>query len=193
MEDSILKNRQVWLTSFWGWSPESWGCVGWTKEGDRENFLHKSNPGDLIVIYVTKNCGNEFSGKIAGVYEISHMQGDRDDLIDFNSHKEWLLKDEKLKDKWQYALQATRAWDFTNKPLIDGSDGLPETYRKHSPLVEIAVAGVKVESEEAYKLLQLQAKEVPVYQPSQLLQENQKQTPEPEKQDPRPLWQYFFC
>lgn len=39
--------REVWLTSFWGFDPSQWGCIGFADESKRNRFLNQSEPGTL--------------------------------------------------------------------------------------------------------------------------------------------------
>ncbi len=41
----------VWLTSYYGFTPDSWGLLGFTQEWMRRDFLASSRPGALVVIY----------------------------------------------------------------------------------------------------------------------------------------------
>ena len=55
--------RKVWLKSFWGFSPETWGCIGFTQEYRRqhfvEEFLDRASPAGLVAIYVSTTAPRE--------------------------------------------------------------------------------------------------------------------------------------
>jgi hypothetical protein len=37
--DRLPSGRGIWLTSFWGFDPASWGCVGFADEAKRNRYL----------------------------------------------------------------------------------------------------------------------------------------------------------
>jgi hypothetical protein len=41
----------IWLRSFFGFSPEEDGYIGWSKEVNRQHILSKASTGDLMMIY----------------------------------------------------------------------------------------------------------------------------------------------
>lgn len=98
----------VFWKSFWGWSPETWGAVGFTQSGRRDTIVRESTDPFICAIYVTLNADVEdvsLLGKVAGFYLISHQKGLRNsftDRTDFDLEP----------TKWQYSLRATRAFTF---------------------------------------------------------------------------------
>lgn len=98
----------VLLTSFWGWSPETWGAVGFTSEGRRRNLLNTLSNPFITVCYVTSNknfIDSDIKGKIAGFYLVSHETGDRDAFSHPNHHSD-------QPDKWRFSLRAIRAFTY---------------------------------------------------------------------------------
>src|SRR5690606_27509497 len=76
----------VWLTSFWGFTPQTWGCVGWTVASERESFLKLTGPVSYVAVYVTKNnirrnSDTEMDGKVVGLMETSRIVGSIEDFI----------------------------------------------------------------------------------------------------------------
>jgi len=51
MSNLLLKPRRIWLRSFYGFSPEEDGYIGWTEEGRRGRMLEQIEDGDLFMIY----------------------------------------------------------------------------------------------------------------------------------------------
>lgn len=91
--DSLPGGRQVWLTSFWGFDPASWGCIGFAEDNRRRRFLTNSQPGTLVAVYVTKNKGPaDMRGKVVGILEVSHEVGHAQEFI---SGDRWAEKDRK--------------------------------------------------------------------------------------------------
>lgn len=154
--------REVWLTSFWGFNPSQWGCIGFADEGKRNRFLAQSRPGTLVAIYVTKGKGSkDMRGKVVGVLELSHEAGHAQNYISGDRWREKEL-DPASKGKWLYAVKATRAWSIVPEDWKRVEDIFPETYRSAHPEF-IGASGVKVWAEEAEELLQLDVQEMHVY------------------------------
>lgn len=154
--------REVWLTSFWGFDPAQWGCVGFADEGKRSRFLRLSKPGALVAIYVTKGKGPEnMRGKVVGVLEVSHKTGH---LREFLSGDAWAEKenDPASRGKWPLAIEATRAWRIVPEDWKPVEVLFPSSYGSAHPEF-IAASGVLLTPEEAERLLQLDVYEVPVY------------------------------
>lgn len=160
--DSLPDGRAVWLTSFWGFAPDQWGCIGFSDEPKRTRFLTKTKPGVLVAIYVTKNKGDPAArGKVIGAMEVSHEAGHAQQFI---SGDQWAKKeaDPDSRGKWLYALRATRAWRIIREDWQDVDGLFPAAYASADPQF-IGAAGVPLGPEEAEMLLQLDVYEVPIY------------------------------
>lgn len=152
----------VWLTSFWGFDPADWGCIGFADEAKRYRYLKLSQPNTLVAIYVTKGKGPEnMRGKVVGILEISHNVGHAKEFI---SGDRWAEKEKSgdARGKWLFAVQATRAWRIVPEDWLSVEDLFSETYSS-SNAEFIGSSGVRVTSAEIEKLLQLDVYEVPVY------------------------------
>lgn len=107
-DDVWSEGRSVWLTSLWGWSPESWAAIGFSDAGRRENVRAQTSDPFIMVNYVTEGSRRaevEERGKVVGFYLVSHVAGDRDQFTDRRHHAE-------RPEKWRHALKAIRAFDF---------------------------------------------------------------------------------
>lgn len=157
----------VWLTSFYGFAPDIWGFIGWTKSGQRERFIKQSKPGALMVVYGTK--GDEThpdeQGKLLGIYECSHKTGQSSEFLDPVALAR--LRREGRSERWRDAIQCTRAWEIAEdeRPYVDDFAHL--SYSK-SKWREIGSQGVALQREEAEKLLNLTVTEVPIYKGSHI-------------------------
>ncbi|MES0810107.1 hypothetical protein ABLO27_11545 [Roseibium sp. SCPC15] len=162
VNDVLPDSRQVWLTSFWGFDPASWGCIGFADEARRTRYLNNSNPGTLVAIYVTKGKGpKDLRGKVVGVLEISHETGHARDFI---SGDRWAEKerDSDSRGKWLYAVKATRAWRVVPEDCVPVDGLFPRSYGSSNPEF-IGASGVPVSADEAVQLYELDVYEVPVY------------------------------
>lgn len=160
--DRLPAGRDLWLTSFWGFDPASWGCIGFADEAKRNRYLRLSSPNALVAIYVTKGKGPEqMRGKVVGVLEVSHNAGHASQFI---AGDRWAEKevDPASRGKWLYAVQATRAWRVVQEDWKPVEQLFPAAYASaHAEY--IGSSGVQVGSAEAEFLLQLDVYEVPVY------------------------------
>lgn len=160
--DRLPSGRDLWLTSFWGFEPASWGCIGFADEAKRNRYLRLSSPSTLVAIYVTKGKGpEEMRGKVVGLLEISHNAGHASQFI---AGDRWAEKEMDLasRGKWLFAVQATRAWRIVQEDWKPVEQLFPSAYASaHAEY--IGSSGVQVDPVEAEHLLQLDVYEVPVY------------------------------
>ena len=152
----------VWLTSYYGWTPENWGCLGFSVSGQREKFLQATKPGALLVIYGAKNSETpeEMRGIVLGFYQTTRELG--------HSHQ-WIspmqIEHNKRKgraDKWSDALKCSKAWEIIeeDRPTIEAFAG--ETYSSKNAQ-HIGSQGVRLRPEEARRLLEYDLIERTVY------------------------------
>jgi hypothetical protein len=119
--DFWTDRTDVLFTSFWGWSPDTWGTVGWTgKRGlsRRSNLLKQLTNPFITVCYVTSNktyIDSDLKGKIAGFYLVSHEIGDRDEFTHPIHH-------ERDPEKWRHSLRALRAFNYLPEYRLDLAD-----------------------------------------------------------------------
>ncbi len=157
-----LIDRPVWLTSFWGFSPETWGCVGFSDKWRRDKFLPDAQKGALVAIYVTKGKGPENQrGKVVGILETT---GDTGHIQEFLTGDAWAEKeaDPNSRGKWEYAVRVSRAWIIDEAEWQEVDDIFGETYGSNSAEL-IGANGVRLSDAEAARLSDLTVHEVPVY------------------------------
>ena len=109
--DFWTDETSVLFTSFWGWTPETWGAIGWTGDrgrARRDNLLKDLSDPFITVCYVTSNktfSDPDLKGMLAGFYLVSHETCDRDEFthpIHYNLSPE----------KWRHSLRAMRAFTY---------------------------------------------------------------------------------
>jgi hypothetical protein len=152
----------IWLTSFWGFDPKSWGCIGFTEASKRNYFLNNSSEKPLVAIYITKGKGpDNMRGRVVGILEVSREGGHAKEFI---SGDTWARTeaDPEARGKWLYALKVTRAWQIIAEEWYAVEDLFPDTYSDKKSRY-IGAQGVKLSLREAEKLLSLTVYEVPVY------------------------------
>lgn len=114
----VWDGRSVLFKSFWGWSPDTWGALGWSSEGRRDTICKTLTDPFILVCNVTLSApGAEQHelGKIVGFYLISHERGHRDEFTHPVHHT---LEPA----KWQYALRAIRAFTYLPEYRLETRD-----------------------------------------------------------------------
>lgn len=152
----------VLFTSFYGWTPETWGCVNWSDDkgrSRRDNLLQELTDPFITVCYVTGNSSYfdpRAKGLITGFMLVGHEAGDRDEFTHPTHHGFEPAK-------WRHALRAVRAFSYLPEHRIKAVDLMPKLSTHGQP---VATWGEVLEDGE--QIIQLRAipwEEVPVYQP----------------------------
>ena len=137
--DCWTDQTSVLFTSFWGWTPEDWGTVGWTGERGRTrrtNLLKELSDPFITVVYVTSNktyIDPSLKGMIAGFYLVSHETGGRNEF----THP---IHYDRSPEKWQHSLRAVRAFSFLPEYRHRAQDvfpGLAKSARHISAMGEV--------------------------------------------------------
>jgi len=109
--DFWTDDSSVLFTSFWGWTPEDWGTVGWSGNRGltrRTNLLKQLTDPFITVCYVTSNknyIDPALKGMIAGFMLVTHQTGDRDEFTHPIHHG-------RDAEKWRHSLRAVRAFTY---------------------------------------------------------------------------------
>lgn len=155
----VWDGRSVLFKSFWGWSPEKWGALGWSSDGRRDTICKTLTDPFILVCNVTLSApGAEKHerGKIVGFYLISHKRGDRDEFTDPVFHT---LEPE----KWRFALRAVRAFTYLPEYRLDTRE-FDATFLKNGQ--SVGAHGVVItDARQLAFLRETPWIEVPVYQP----------------------------
>lgn len=162
VEQIVSDPPNVWLTSFYGFNPDEWGCVGFSLGGQRKTYLRETKIGNLIVVYGAKNkeIPEHERGKVLGFFQMSRDTG--------HSHQ-WIspmqiARNERLgrQDKWTDAVKAKRAFKIVpeDRPTIE--DFAPTTYTSNN-LQHVGSQGVRLLPDEARRLLDYEFMEQSVY------------------------------
>jgi hypothetical protein len=163
--DYEVERSGIWLTSFWGWSPNDWGCLSFSREWMRDRFIQHTEPGVIVAIYVagSRQSPAKLRNRLVGFYEVTHEIGHLYDFISASRRTEH-ESDPERRHKFLYSLKASRAWkvDLDLPPFVDdvlpgfvtrgtgtriGARGLPVTDPDHIanllrlPIVEVPLFG----------------------------------------------------
>lgn len=150
----------VWITSFWGWSPDSWGCVGFTNQQRPHNIAKLTSNPFVMLIYVTPTApGNSpYKGKVTGFYELSHEIKDKSELID-----SFQLNDPRHPQQaWKHSFKALRAWTIEKNEMPLIKNFYPEVYSKDL-YRSISTWARELPKKQIKMLNALNFEEVPVY------------------------------
>ena len=152
----------VWLTSFYGFSPETWGYLGFSNDGQRKHFIRETQPGALVVIYGTRTrAPTAQRGMVIGIQQVSHRVNHAEAFMDPSA---WARKhaDPDQREKWNLAVKATRAWRVVEESYMPIEEFAPETYTTARAQF-IGSQGVRLTSAEARRLLDFTLIEASVF------------------------------
>ena len=151
-------HASAWITAFWRWEPERWGCVGWTFAGSRASILDMAPDPFLCVIYTTKSSPMDVPnrGRVMGVYELSHEIGHRDAFTRGDSHAYF-------PERWQHAARALRAWECPDRPPTDWLE--PRIYEQRGMARTAGIHGVRMSAAGVERARSLHWREVGMFRP----------------------------
>ena len=149
------------ITSFWGWSPQTWGCVGFSQKGRRDTIVRETTDPFIMVIYVTDNAGEpeegelDYRGQVAGFYVISHEETDRASA----THKKHYATEP---DKWNYSLKAIKAYEIIPEDRPSIRDFEPSIHQANKAIAVSKHSAILTDA--AFQRLKSYSyREVPVY------------------------------
>lgn len=123
--DFWTDETSVLFKSFWGWTPETWATVGWSRTVGRtyrNNLFNRVTDPFIVAIYVTRSpdgFDRDLVGKVAGFYLMSHETGHRDEFSHPAHHT-------RNPGRWEHALRALRAFTYISDPLLVAADVEPD-------------------------------------------------------------------
>ncbi|WCE69482.1 hypothetical protein PL336_11795 [Sulfitobacter faviae] len=158
--DRSAEFPNIWLRSFFGFSPEDDGYIGWTKEANRKHVIEKILAGDLMMIYGA-GSGSTASSDILRV--LGFLQIDPIPIRDTDKASARGLERKRENgwtDNWTYALPVRRAWRVTQTVRLD--QVASETYQPEKGRA-IAAWSPQVSEDDKQRALDLRVTEVPVF------------------------------
>jgi len=160
MSNGLPDGKRNRIRSFYGFSPEEDGYVGWSKATDRDAYLRKLSDGDLIMIYGASTAETDKAERsyVLGFLEIeTRAIRDEDKASDFGmEHKRergWL-------GRWSHAIPVRRAWRSEEKLLI--SQIAYRSYRAEAGQA-LAIHGAELDDDEIVQALKIRVREVNVF------------------------------
>ena len=160
MSNSLPEGKRIRIRSYYGFSPEDDGYVGWTQENARDAYLRKLNDGDLIMIYGASTPETEKSFR---PYVLGFLEVDAIPIRDFEKASEEGLARKRSADwaeKWTYAIPVRRAWRAEERMMISRIDFNSYQTEAGQPL---AVHGADLDKDEVAQALKIRVREVNVF------------------------------
>lgn len=160
MTSALPEGTNMWIRSFYGFSPQEDGYVGWSQETGRDHLLKQIKDGDLILIY---GAGAKETKKVLRSHVLGFVQVDARKIRDTDKSSKAGLESKAEKgwaDKWTYGIPVRRAWRVDEKVMI--SQIAFETYRPEAGRA-IAAWSAELQPEEIEKALKIRVTEVEVY------------------------------
>lgn len=164
----LPEGTQIWLRSFYGFSPEEDGYVGWTQESARNRKLEQLNDGDLLMIYGASSAETEATLRS---YVLGFVQIDATPIHDVDKASDLGMarkREAGWDDKWSYAMPVRRAWRAEEKMMI--SRIAFNSYRPEAGQA-LAVHGAALDDEEIAQALKIRVREVNVFGEPQVTEE----------------------
>lgn len=152
---------EVWLTSLYGFTTESWGFLGFTQEWMRKNFIAKSKPGALVVVYAAHGAPERLRKRILGVQQVSHRQGTKWAFLAPERHKAERAAPDR-REKWVHAVKVIRSWRVPEEDRPTVEEVARETY-SHANAQVIGSQGMRMTKAEAEGILKLNLVECEVF------------------------------
>ncbi|MHA3980575.1 GIY-YIG nuclease family protein [Halovulum sp. GXIMD14794] len=160
MTNGLPEGKRIRIRSFYGFSPEDDGYVGWTQEHARDAFLGKVTDGDLLMIYGASTAETERSQRsyVLGFVEVEAKpirDDDRSSALGMQRKREngW-------EGRWSYGIPIRRAWRAEEKVLI--SRIAFSSYRPEAGQA-LAVHGAELDDAEVAQALKIKVREVNVF------------------------------
>lgn len=150
----------IWLRSFYGFSPEEDGYIGWSQEAGRDHMLGKIQSGDLIMVYGASTTDTKKSDRLR---VLGFLQVDAEPIRDVDKASETGMRrkiENGWRDKWTYGLPVRRAWVAAETVLLERI--ATETYRPNAGQA-IAAWSPSLTREETARALRIKVSETNVF------------------------------
>lgn len=147
---------KIFITRVWGFDPERWPVITFGLEGNRDELLQESSPGDRIVFVGTlrEPTPEAMRGRLLGMAEIGRIAVDTLEVIgdDVRGPHDY---DEVGRFRWPKAVLMVNAWRFVPQPML--LDILAEQLPYHA-----TPQAVLLSDEDAQAVLELPSAEVAI-------------------------------
>lgn len=151
---------RIWVTGMWGFTPETHGYIGFTKEGARTHYIRESEPGDLMMIVGQRSEYTEKRdvGRVLGLVELDPTPVLDTDKMSQESYREKVARG--WKDRWTHAMPIIRAWRIGRE--VKAKHIAPVTCAANNARA-IGGNALLLRPEEVAKTLSLPSRKVSIY------------------------------
>ncbi|MCW7546282.1 hypothetical protein N7I30_21145 [Aurantimonas litoralis] len=160
MSNGLPEGKRIRIRSFYGFTPEEDGYVGWSQEQARDAYLRKLNDGDLLMIYgaSTSETKQALRSHVLGFLEIEAKPIRDTDKA--SALGQQIKRDKGWADRWTYGIPVKRAWRAEEKVMI-GRIAF-HSYRPEAGQA-LAVHGAELDDAEVAEALKIKVREVDVF------------------------------
>ncbi|MHC2664575.1 hypothetical protein ACVINX_005360 [Bradyrhizobium diazoefficiens] len=160
MTDLPANPRRIWLRSFYEFTPEEDGYIGWTEESSRDRMLGLIEDDDLFMIYGAVSAETEKSQRnhVLGFLQVKARPIRDIDKASPAGRRNRLERG--WADKWTHAIPVVRAWRADEMILLERIARV--TYRPEAGQA-IAVWNPPLLPEEVEQALKIKVTEVNVF------------------------------
>lgn len=160
MTNELPAGKRIRIRSFYGFSPEHDGYVGWSQEQARDAYLRKLNDGDLLMIYGASTAETE---KALRSYVLGFVEIEKTPIRDSDKSSEVGMqrkRDNGWADRWSYGIPIRRAWRAEEKMMIGRI-----AFKSYDPKAgqALAVHGAELDDDEISEALKIRVREVNVF------------------------------
>lgn len=165
-----MSMARVFATKVWGYEPERWAVLGFSREGSRNNLARDLRPDDWVLHIGTRSGGEtrpEDRGIALGIARLSEAQIATKDAVEPSLWDEYLALNGG-KAKWPYGLPMVEARRFISPPAARDEYQLIPRFRDANLSLVLATDAVQLHAEEAAAVLAIQYESCELYESAAL-------------------------
>lgn len=147
---------RVFATKVWGFNPERWAVLGFSRPGSRDNLARELAPEDWVVHIGTRTSGDTSAwdrGKLLGIARLGENPIATETGVAPDLWAEYLARN-RGKPKWPFGLPMVEARQFVERAALDEYDVIPRFVGARLGQV-LGTNAIELTSEEAADVLAL--------------------------------------
>lgn len=151
--------QRVWIKAFWGFDPMESAALGFTKEGDRQTFLSRYRPEDLVLIYGTSQPPTlpYQRGQCLGFLRLDPRPVPENDYASpAELHRR---RQSGNLHRWTFGVPIIEAWKVVGRVRL--THLAPKAFHEESPRI-ISKRGTLLAADEAKSVLRLRVQKASV-------------------------------
>ena len=147
---------RVFATKVWGFNPDRWAVLGFSRPGSRDSLVRELEPDDWVLHIGTRVTGDTASwdrGKLLGIARLSETEISTENGVEPQLWADYLDRNNG-RPKWPFGLPMVEARQFVDRATLDEYDIIPRFREANLGLV-LGTNAVQLTSEEAASVLSL--------------------------------------